>query len=86
MNKILTILLVLGAVTTTQARLLDDHKIERSDHCMDALGKDYADLDDDRRHRHCDNAVDKKTWGDLKGEMNEPRHKDAIEHYMSTHG
>ncbi len=76
---------MLGTVTTTQARLLHDHKIERLDHCMDALGKDYADLDEGRRQRHWDKAPGEKKWSDLKGEMDEPRHKDAIEHCMGTH-
>jgi hypothetical protein len=86
MNKILTVLLALGAVATTQAELRDEHKVNNFNHCMDALGKDYADLDDVRRHRHCDKAVDVKTWGELKGEMNEKRHRDAIHRYMQSHG
>jgi hypothetical protein len=52
---------------------------------MDALGKDYADLDEGRRQRHWDKAPGEKKWSDLKGEMDEPRHKDAIEHCMGTH-
>ncbi|MBM3631795.1 MAG: hypothetical protein FJX00_02285 [Alphaproteobacteria bacterium] len=86
MNKILTIFLALGAVATTQAELHDDHTVKHFDHCMDALGKNYADLDEGRRHRHCDNAVGVKTWGALKSEMEEKRHREEISRYMKTHG
>lgn len=87
MNKIFMALMALSILSTTQAAPLhDEHLIERHEHCMDALGKDYANLDDERRNHHCDNAAGVKTWGQLKGEMEEQRHKDEIERYMSSHG
>jgi hypothetical protein len=85
MNKILTVLLALGAVATTQAELHDDDKIKHLDHCMDALGKNYADLNEQARHHHCDKAVDVKTWGELKRRLDGQRKRDAINRYMKEH-
>jgi hypothetical protein len=85
MNKILTVLLALGAVATTQAELHNDDKIKHLDHCMDALGKSYADLNEGRGRRHCEKAVNIKTWGELKGKMDNKHQKDAINRYMKEH-
>jgi hypothetical protein len=85
MNKFLMILAAMISASATQAELRDDQIIERIEHCMDALGPDFANLDEGRRHRHCDDAAGKKTWGQLKEEMDEQRHKDGIGNYMRTH-
>ncbi len=86
MNKILMTLMALSILSTTQADLHDDHKIDTFDHCMDALGKDYADLDDAHRHRLCDKAAGAMTWGELKNAMDDQHHKDKIDQYQRSHG